>query len=475
MNPTPRAPRLRPLLVVTSTLLAAGLGGALPRGTALAAGGPVKILAQKGKGTEAKDPTKPPATQTIEELNLAVGENKTITASDVKNYSEGTPGVVDIKLTSDQNSFVVVGLKPGSTSLLLIKKNGSEVNWVINVFARSPAIVEGELKQLLEGYTGVKVRRVGSRFFIEGSVATEGDVKRIQQIAVLYPGQVESLVAVGGGKDRTNIRVDLFFVQYNKTSGYQVGVSYPSRIGGEVIQSNFGYDFVAKSSSAVANIVNQPLPGLDIAARNGWAKVLKQATVITTNGTDAHFESGGEQNYPVTAGLSATIQKITFGTALKVVPFYDPISREVELKVAAEVADLTPSASGTPLPGRDTTKLETVVHMRLGQSLVLSGIHTQAERKSHDGIPLLSEVPIIGVLFGSHGNQRAEVEGAIFVIPSVVESAPNTAMTMVNETMKAYEDWSGTALIGKPIPSTYDKAPNLFAPPPPAPAPTKGK
>ena len=451
-------------LVVLTFALATGFAPA-------ALGGPTKILAQ-AKKPEKGD--KAPPVQSMEELNIAVGENKTIAAADVKNYSEGTPGIVDIKLTSDQNSFVVVGLKPGSTSLLLIKKNGTEVNWVINVFTRSPVIVEGELKQLLEGYTGVKIRRVGSRFFIEGSVATEADVKRIQQIASLYPGQVESLVAVGGGKDRTNIRVDLFFVQYNKSSGYQVGISYPGRIGGEVIQSTLGYDFVGKVTTATAAIVNQPLPGLDIASRNGWAKVLKQATVITTNGTDAMFESGGEQNYPVSSGLAATIQKIHFGTSVKVVPFYDPISREVELKVSADVSDLTPPASNTPLPGRDTTKLETVVHMRLGQSLVLSGIHTREERKTHDGIPLLSEVPIIGVLFGSHGNTHKEVEGAIFVIPSVVEAAGTHALTMVNETLKVYEEWSGSALIGKPIPVTYDKTPNGFAPPPPSP-PSKGK
>ena len=88
--------------------------------------------AQKGKKP-------PPETETkTEELNLAVGENKTIPASDVKNYSEGTPGIVDVKLTSDSSQFVIVGLKAGSTSLLLIKKAGVEVNWIINVFARSP-------------------------------------------------------------------------------------------------------------------------------------------------------------------------------------------------------------------------------------------------------------------------------------------------------------------------------------------------
>ncbi|MBI2396053.1 MAG: pilus assembly protein N-terminal domain-containing protein [Deltaproteobacteria bacterium] len=435
---------------------------------------PDVAYAQK-KGAAAKEKEPPPPTEN-QELNLAVGENKTIPANDVKNYSEGTPGVVDIKLTTDASAFVVVGLKAGSTSLLLIKKNGQEVTWTINVFARSPAIVENELKQLLEGYTGVKVRRVGSRLFIEGSVASENDVKRIAQIASVYGGQVESLVGVGATKDRTNIRIDFFFVQYTKDSGYQLGISYPGRIGGEVIQSNIGYDFVTGTTSAVTNVVNQPLPGLDIASRFGWAKVLKQATVITTNGADAVLDAGGEQNYPIAAGITSSVMKITFGTVLTVQPFFDPVSREVEIKVQADVADLMPPGRGTSIPSRNVTKVQTVVHMRLGQSLVLSGFRFENERKSVEGLPLLKDIPIIGVLFGSQKFETQESEGAVFLVPSVVEPSNKPAIDFVNETLKVYEDWSGSPVTGTPMPSVYDKAPNKFVPselPEPAPTPKK--
>lgn len=431
---------------------------------------PTHALAQKGKGKGGDKEKDPPVAAANEELNLAVGENKTIPANDVKNYSEGTPGVVDIKLTTDSSAFVVVGLKAGSTSLLLIKKNGQEVTWTINVFARSPAIVENELKQLLEGYTGVRVRRVGSRLFIEGSVASENDVKRIQQIASVYGGQVESLVGVGATKDRTNIRVDFFFVQYSKDSGYQFGIAYPGRIGGMIGDNsgailNASYDIKSGANAAVTNVVNHPLPALDIASRYGWAKVLKQASVITTNGSDATIDAGGEMNFPVATGFTGTIQKIAYGTVVNVQPFFDPASRELEVKVVADISDLTPPGPGTHLPSRQLTKVSTVVHMKLGQSLVLSGFHLENERKSAEGIPLLKDIPIIGVLFGSHRSEAQETEGAVFIVPSVVEPSSKPAIDLVNETLRQYEDWSGTPVTGKPLPNTYNKAPKKFEPP----------
>ena len=42
-----------------------------------------------------------------DEVVLAVGETKTFPAKDVRNYSEGAPGIIDIKLTSDNGQFVV--------------------------------------------------------------------------------------------------------------------------------------------------------------------------------------------------------------------------------------------------------------------------------------------------------------------------------------------------------------------------------
>lgn len=383
-----------------------------------------------------------------EDITLSVGENKTIPATDVKNYSEGAPGIAETHLNTDKTLFVVTGSRPGSTTLLLLKNDGSQTTYVINVFARPPAAVERELEQLLEGMTGLRVRRVGSRFFIEGGVSTEADQRRIQQIAALYPGQVESLVTVGSGAaDRKfNIRVDFFFVRFDRTSSYQFGINYPASIGGaNVLQSQFQYDFIAgTTTSAQATITNQPLPGLDIAARNGWAKVMKQSTVITTNGTEATFENGGEENFPITSGLTAGIQKIQFGTNVTVQPRYDQAKRELEVGVKADVSDLVPtSTGGTTLPARQTSKLTTLVHMKLGQSLILSGIRSRSQTHDIVGLPILSEIPVLGVLFGSHGNRKEDIEGAIFIIPSVVESAPKGALEMIKAAMSQYTDYSG--------------------------------
>lgn len=380
------------------------------------------------------------------ELSLAVGENRTLPAEGVRNYSEGTPGVAEIRITPNGKQFVVVGKAPGSTTLLLIMNDNSELLWNINVFARSVQSVEDELKQLLEDTKGVRVRRVGARFFIEGGVSTPEDQARIQHIASLYNGQVESLVVVGGAaaERNINIRVDVFFVQYEKSKIRDLGVRWPGAIGVDsAVRTSFAYDFVAKLGSATASITNHPLPSLDLAAGRGWAKVLKHATVITANGSQATFTSGGAQNFPVSAALTASIQRIAFGTKIHVLPRFEPKTNELEMQVNVDVADLTPSAADTNLPGESTSTLDTLVTLKLGESLVLSGVRTETWRHQINGLPWLSEIPILGLLFGSQGQQSEEVEGAIFVIPGVVESVSQQSDDLIKQTLAEYGDYSG--------------------------------
>lgn len=410
-------------------------------------------LAQPSRGKKGDTSGRTASTED-RDLALAIGENRTIPAAGVKQYTEGTQGVVDVRLTPDSGKFIIVGLKSGTTTLLLINEDGSQTNYVINVFARAPEIVEKELSELLEGYTGLRVRRVGARLFIEGGVASKADQDKVKQIADLYGGQVESLVSVGTGAiDRkVNVRIDFYFVQYNASSGYGFGVSWPSRLGGQFITSEFGYDFVAETATANASIVDQPLPALDVASNYGWAKVLKQATVVTTNGNEATFSNGGEVNVPVSAGFTASIQQIPFGTTVKVLPRFDPKTRNLEVKVDANVADLTPAA-GSSLPGRQTSELSTLVFLKLGQSLVLSGIKTATERHSVSGLPILSAIPIIGFLFGSQQNQEEEVEGAVFIVPSVVEAVPLSKFDIVDDALKQYDDYGA---IGQSISGTLE-------------------
>jgi pilus assembly protein CpaC len=415
---------------------------------ALPAAAQKKEPPKNGKDHERSASPEPVTLEQSEELSLAVGENKTISATDVKSFAEGVKGIADVRLTPDGAQFVVVGQKPGSTTLLLLKNDRTQVNYQINVSPRPMQSVERELLQLLEGTTGVRVRRVGARLFIEGGVSTEPELKRILQIAALFPGQVESLVVLGGAaaESKLNIRVDFLFVQFDRTKGYQVGVAWPGKFGGVKLGKFSGeVDLLAgAATSAQASVVDQPLPGLDVAATKGWAKVLKHSTVITSNGSEANFSSGGEQNYVVSTGFAATLTQIRFGTDVKVLPRYDSTSKELRVQLDAQVMDLTPPvATGTDLPGRNVSKLSTAVALKLGQSIVLSGIRSRTQRHAVGGLPLLSDIPILGLLFGSHSDAQEEVEGAIFVVPSVIESIPKGAQEVLDDALQDYQEFSG--------------------------------
>ncbi len=385
----------------------------------------------------------------VEELSLAVGETKSISAKEIRNFSVADPAIIDVRVSPDGSTFLVVGRKPGSTTLVLIKNDASQVTWSINVSTRPPEIVYRELQQLLEGTTGVRVRRVGGRFFLEGGVTTETELKRIGLIAALYPGQVENLVQVGSGSGdrRILIRVDFFFVSYDKSSSYAVGIGYPGAIGGDNIGAMQGtFDLLSTAvTNATATLQQQPLPRLDIASNNGWAKVLRQSSIITSNGQEAVFNSGGEVNFRQFAFQSTSgIQKIQFGTNVTVLPRYDSTTREIELRLVADESELTDSAlTGGDLPGRATNKMEVLVHMKLGQALILAGIKSISQTHAVTGLPGLSQIPVLGILFGSHSNKRQEIENAMFVIPSVVETVPKSSLDLVKNALQVFDDYNG--------------------------------
>ena len=70
------------------------------------------------------------ASQKREDIALAIGETKTISAVGIDQYTEGQSGIVSINLTDDKTQFVIRAVKPGSTTLLLIRKDKSQVTYL---------------------------------------------------------------------------------------------------------------------------------------------------------------------------------------------------------------------------------------------------------------------------------------------------------------------------------------------------------
>jgi pilus assembly protein CpaC len=145
----------------------------------------------------------------------------------------------------------------------------------------------------------------------------------------------------------------------------------------------------------------------------------------------------------VSNNLTANIRPIEFGLNLSVLPRFDPDTRDMEVKIEANVGDLTPPAANTTLPGRNTSKLETIVHLKLGESIVLSGISSRSQRHEVSGIPILSDIPVLGLLFGSHQQEETDAEGVVFIIPSVIDTLPPASSALIESVARAYGRFGG--------------------------------
>ena len=134
-------------------------------------------------------------------------------------------------------------------------------------------------------------------------------------------------------------------------------------------------------------------------------------------------------------------------------PVYDQDTGRIELSLSAEVSDLTED-SGTGAPGRARAHVQSVANLELGQALVLGGLTARSEARGTVGLPFLSQIPILGILFGTHGHREEESENLVMIVPTVVSSVPLPAKERIREALRLYEAYQGDvprgALIGDP-------------------------
>jgi type II secretory pathway component GspD/PulD (secretin) len=65
------------------------------------------------------------------------------------------------------------------------------------------------------------------------------------------------------------------------------------------------------------------------------------------------------------------------------------------------------------------------------------------QTRSQTGLPLLSQIPIIGALFGSNAVHSQEVENVVFIVPTVVDAVSLQSRARIREAMLLYEEYSG--------------------------------
>jgi pilus assembly protein CpaC len=162
---------------------------------------------------------------------------------------------------------------------------------------------------------------------------------------------------------------------------------------------------------------------------------------LTTSGNRATYSAGCEVNVAVAGSQAAEIRAIAYGCALTVLPRLDPGPGVLDLEVQAEVSDLTETSAD--VPGRTISKVSTLVHLGLGQSIVLSGLDAESASKGKSGLPGLSRVPILGMLFGVHRSREEQVNGLIAITPAVIDDPGRDGRRRLDEALARFERFRG--------------------------------
>jgi len=205
-----------------------------------------------------------------------------------------------------------------------------------------------------------------------------------------------------------------------------------------VISSNSTGSAADSMSTAITRAVTIPALAysLNIANANSSVnEVLARPTLAAIEGMSSDFFSGtnlsaGVVSTSTQGGTTVVPVDKRFGIKLAVMPTFLPQGK-VQLKVEAQRTALNATPDNPKVAyqieiGEVTANANVV--MRLGETLVLSGLSEKSTSSTRDGVPVLQNVPGLQYLFSKKQTNNVQRSVLILVTPRApVEVAENPA------------------------------------------------
>ncbi|HEX2528718.1 MAG TPA: type II secretion system secretin GspD [Geminicoccus sp.] len=239
------------------------------------------------------------------------------------------------------------------------------------------------------------------------------------------PGQVviDATIAEVTLNDRLRYGVQYFFDSGDFTFGFLNGARGAN--GADPISNGFpGFSFLFNSG-------NNQIIALDALSSVTDVRVMSAPTLVVQDNREATLNVGNEVPITVrsatadddTARTVNTIQYRETGVILTVKPRIGGNST-VTLEISQEVSSVVQSETEDSLtPTINQRKVQSVVSVRSGQTVVLGGLIQDSEGRQRSGIPLLSDIPAIGDLFANNNRTGLRTELLVFITPRVIRNA----------------------------------------------------
>jgi general secretion pathway protein D len=169
----------------------------------------------------------------------------------------------------------------------------------------------------------------------------------------------------------------------------------------------------------------QILLALDALRTKTKVKILEAPSVLALDGTMATIVVGSEIPYPSgtyvpsTGGSTTSIQYRDTGISLLVMPRISATGI-VTLDITAEVS--SPGTDYGGAPSFSKTSVTGTLSVQDGKTVAIAGLIRDSKGSGRSGVPFLSEIPILGSLFGHTNNNSQRTELIILITPHVIRT-----------------------------------------------------
>lgn len=122
-------------------------------------------------------------------------------------------------------------------------------------------------------------------------------------------------------------------------------------------------------------------------------------------------------------------QQIDIGTNIDLQPHVngtDDVSMHIKVEVSNEPSQVSIAGISEPVIGQQIDEAD--IRMKDGEVSILGGLSDKEYQKNLSGFPGLTNIPLLGYLFGEHDTSITDTEVLIAIIPHILRTPDMSAM-----------------------------------------------
>lgn len=221
--------------------------------------------------------------------------------------------------------------------------------------------------------------------------------------------------------------------------------------------NNFYLGLGGKGLTFSLTSAGKVLATLNALTSNNRATILQTPRLLVRSGSSATITVGSEvptlssqaASNLQTDGNSAVLQQVQYrstGITLNITPIVYA-GRYIDLKISQTLSESQPNeGSDIDSPVIFNRQINTDLSLSDGHSVLLGGLISNNRSEGWTGVPILSEIPILGRLFRSESQSSARTELVILIIPYIIGNEYEAQS--ITETVKRRLELLPSAVMG---------------------------